>query len=122
MLFTLLAIFISFFGLYGLVTHAAELRTKEFGIRKILGASVFSMVKLINKEFMIITIIANLIAFPLAYYISSLWLQNFSYHIDITTDGFILAAIVSIVISLVTVITRTILKARVNPVMTIKYN
>lgn len=122
MLFTLLAIFISFFGLFGLVTHAAELRTKEFGIRKILGASVYSMVKLINKEFMIITIIANLIAFPLAYYISSLWLQNFSYHIELSADGFILAAIISIVISLVTVIVRTVLKAQINPVITIKYN
>lgn len=122
MLFTMLAIFISFFGLFGLVTHAAELRTKEFGIRKILGASVYSMVKLINKEFMIITVIANLIAFPLAYYVSSLWLQNFSYHIEISADGFILAAIISLVISLITVITRTIMKARVNPVITIKYN
>jgi len=82
--FTFLAIFISCLGLFGLASFTIERRTKEIGIRKVLGASVPGIVRLLSKEFIILVAISNLIACPLAYYGAKKWLQNFAYHIELS--------------------------------------
>jgi putative ABC transport system permease protein len=119
--FTLLAIFIACLGLFGLASFAAEQRTKEIGIRKVLGASVSGIVLLLSKEFTKWVLIANLIAWPLIYFASSKWLENFAYHTDIRWHLFILSGALALAIALVTVMYQAIKAARANPVDAIKY-
>jgi putative ABC transport system permease protein len=102
-IFAFIAIFISCLGLYGLVSFMAVQRTKEVGVRKVLGASVFSIVLLFSKEFMILIAISFVIAMPAAWYMMSGWLQNFAYRIPLTAGVFVLAIASSIVIAWLTV-------------------
>ena len=119
-IFTLIAILISCLGLFGLVTYTAETKTKEIGIRKVLGARVSNIVNMLSKEFLILVGIALLIAFPLAYYRIDKMLQDYAYHISIGWWIFALAGIITIILTLITVGRQAIKAATANPVKAIK--
>jgi putative ABC transport system permease protein len=119
-IFAFIAIFISCLGLYGLVSFMAVQRTKEVGVRKVLGASVFSIVLLFSKEFMILIAISFVIAMPAAWYMMSGWLQNFAYRIPLTAGVFVLAIVSSIVIAWLTVGYKAVRAALVNPVKSLR--
>ncbi|MEB0250117.1 ABC transporter permease, partial [Mucilaginibacter sp. 5B2] len=119
-IFAFIAIFISCLGLYGLVSFMAIQRTKEVGVRKVLGASVFSIVFLFSKEFMILISIAFVIAMPAAWYMMSGWLQNFAYRIPLTAGVFILAMVSSIAIAWLTVGYKAVRAALANPVKSLR--
>ena len=119
-IFAMIAIFISCLGLYGLVSFMAVQRTKEVGIRKVLGASITSIVYLFSKEFMVLITIAFVIAVPAAWYIMNGWLQNFAYRISISAWIFIAAIAISIIIAWLTVGYKAIRAALVNPVKSLR--
>ena len=119
-IFAGIAIFISCLGLYGLVSFMAVQRTKEMGIRKVLGASARNIVYLLSKEFTLLIIIAFAIAAPVAYFIMHKWLQNYTYRIPLGASVFILAIISSIIIAWITVAYRAIKTARANPVESLR--
>ncbi|WP_374949091.1 ABC transporter permease [Mucilaginibacter sp.] len=119
-IFAIIAIFISCLGLYGLVSFMAVQRTKEVGVRKVLGASVFSIVMLFSKEFMILIAISFFIAMPAAWYMMSEWLQNFAYRIPLTAGVFVLAIVGCIGIAWITVGYKAVRAALVNPVKSLK--
>jgi len=119
--FTVLALFISCLGIFGLSSYAAEQRTKEIGIRKVLGASVSSVVRQMSKEFVFLVIIANVIAWPLAYLLISQWLQRFAYRIAMGWWTFVLVGIVIFVLSLLTISWQIIRAATANPVDSLRY-
>jgi len=119
-IFAGIAIFISCLGLYGLVSFMAIQRTKEVGIRKVLGASVGNIVYLFSREFTLLIGIAFLIAAPLAYYLMHQWLNNFTFRIDLGLGFFILAIIGSILIAWITVGYKAIRAAIANPVKSLR--
>jgi putative ABC transport system permease protein len=119
-IFAGLAIFISCLGLYGLVSFMAVQRTKEVGIRKVLGASVQNIIYLFSKEFTLLIIIAFAIATPIAYFIMHKWLQDYTYRIDIGASIFLLAIAGSIIIAWVTVGYRAVKAAVANPVKSLR--
>ena len=119
-IFAGIAVFISCLGLYGLVSFMSVQRTKEIGIRKVLGASVINIVYLFSKEFTILIGIAFLIATPLAYFFMNSWLENFSYRISIGLGIFLLTIIASITIAWLTVGYRAIRAATANPVKSLR--
>ena len=94
--FVILAIVISCLGLLGLSSFAAEQRTKEIGVRKVLGASIWGIVQILSKEFILLVAISNIAAWPIAYYAMNKWLQSFAYRIDITWNTFVLAALLAL--------------------------
>ncbi len=101
--FGLLAIFISCLGLLGLAMHAAARRTKEIGVRKVLGASIGNIIALLSKDFILLVIIALFIAIPIAWYSMSNWLEDFAYHVDLHWGIFLLAGITAVLIAFITV-------------------
>ena len=119
-IFAGIAIFISCLGLYGLVSFMAVQRTKEVGIRKVLGASARNIIYLLSKEFTVLIIIAFIISAPIAYYIMHKWLENYTYRIPLSASIFILAIISSIVIAWITVAHRAIKAAIANPVKSLR--
>jgi putative ABC transport system permease protein len=119
-IFAGIAIFISCLGLYGLVSFMAVQRTKEVGVRKVLGASVSSIVLLFSKEFMALITIAFLLAVPLAWYIMNGWLQNFVYRVAINAWVFVAAIAITVVIACLTVSYKAIKAALVNPVKSLR--
>jgi putative ABC transport system permease protein len=119
--FALLAIMISCLGLFGLASFVAERRTKEIGIRKALGASVSEIVLLLGKEFTRWVIVANVIAWPIAYYSMYKWLQGFAYRISIGIWPFVGAGIMAVVISLLTVFYQAVKAAWTNPAEALRY-
>ena len=118
--FALLAIVISCLGLYGLVSFMAMQKTKEVGIRKVLGASVSSIVMLFSKEFTILIFVAFLAAAPVAWWLMSKWLDNFVFKIDMNVWIFIMAIVVSIVIAWITVGFKAIRAALANPIRSLR--
>jgi predicted permease len=118
--FASLAIFIACLGLFGLAAFTAEQRTKEIGVRKVLGASVASVVALLSKDFLKLVLIAIVLATPLAWYVAKLWLQNFEYRVDISWWMFVLAGVVAVVIALLTVSFQSIKAALMNPVKSLR--
>jgi len=118
---TFLAIFISCLGLFGLASFSVERRTKEIGVRKVLGASVSKVVLLLTKDFTKWVILANIIAWPIAYYAMNKWLQNFAYQINISVWTFLLAGALALVITLLTVSYQAIRAATANPVDALRY-
>jgi len=116
-----LAIFISCLGLFGLVSFSSEQRTKEIGIRKVLGASAFSVLMMLTKDFIKWILIANIIAWPIAYYTMNKWLEDFAYKIEITWWMFALAGGIALVIALATVSFQAIKAATANPVKSLRY-
>ncbi|MCK5146282.1 ABC transporter permease [bacterium] len=119
--FTFIAIIISCLGLFGLISYTAEQRTKEIGIRKVLGASVVGIVMLLSKDFIKWIITANVIAIPIAYFAMNKWLQNFAYRTDIEIFIFFSATLISLFIAVITVSFKTFNAAQTNPADTIKY-
>lgn len=119
--FTMLAIFISCLGLFGLSLFMAEQRVKEIGIRKTLGATVSDIVGLMSKDFLILVAVSNLVAWPAAYYIMNKWLQNFVYRIGLGPAVFVLAAAVALFIAFVTISFQTVKAAAANPVDSLRY-
>ena len=120
-LFTLIAIFVSSLGLFGLASFTAERRTKEIGIRKVLGASVPSIVIFISRGFTKWVLLANIIAWPVAYYFMNKWLQNFAYRIDLSVWIFLLSGLAAFIIALLTVSYQSIRAATANPVDSLRY-
>jgi len=118
---TILAIIISAMGLYGLSSYTAEQRTKEIGVRKVLGASVSQIMKMLTKDFMKLVIIANIFAWPITYLIAKDWLSNFSYQIDMPILPYVFATILALVIALITVSSQAYLAANSEPVNALKY-
>ncbi|MEO6979210.1 MAG: FtsX-like permease family protein, partial [Mucilaginibacter sp.] len=119
-IFAGIAVFISCLGLYGLVSFMVVQRTKEVGVRKVLGASVKSIVFLFSKEFMILIAISFVIAVPVSWYLMSGWLQSFVYRINITADVFLLAVVSSIILAWITVGYKAIKAALTNPVKSMR--
>jgi putative ABC transport system permease protein len=119
--FSVLAILIACLGLFGLTAFTVERRIKEIGIRKVLGASISTIVFLISKEFLKWVLISNLIAWPVAYYFMNNWLENFAYRTNITLWAFIFSGIIALIIALLTVSSQTIKAATANPVRSLRY-
>ncbi|MBN2244588.1 MAG: ABC transporter permease [Candidatus Aminicenantes bacterium] len=120
-LFTILALFTACLGLSGLASFIAEKRTKEIGIRKVLGASVKELILIQTREFAIWVLIANVIAWPLAYYASAQWLQGFAYRIRLGIEPALLAAFFSLSIALLSVMYKAVRAAHTNPVDSLQY-
>jgi putative ABC transport system permease protein len=116
-----MAIIIACLGLFGLISFAAEQRTKEIGIRKVLGASVANLVSLLSRDFLKLVAMANVIAWPVAWFAMNKWLENFAYRIDINWWVFALAGGLALVIALATVSTQAIKAALANPVESLRY-
>jgi putative ABC transport system permease protein len=119
-LFAIIAIIVSCLGLFGLVTFTAEAKTKEIGIRKVLGASVMQIVKMLLTEFFLLVGVAMLIAFPFAYYWLDGLLQDYAYRIPISGWIFVLAGIITLLLTLITVSWQAVRAATANPVEAIK--
>jgi putative ABC transport system permease protein len=117
---SLIAVFVSCLGLLGLISFSAEQRTKEIGIRKVLGASELGMVTLLSKEFLTLVLIANVISVPIAYFAMNSWLQRFAYRTALSWHIFALSAMAALLIALLTVSFRAIKAARANPVDAIR--
>lgn len=120
-IFSFLAIFIACLGLFGLSSFIADRRTKEIGIRKILGASVPKIVTILNKSFIKWVLLANLFAWPAAWYVMNRWLQNFAYRIDLSWWMFVLAAVLALLIALIIISFQTVKAALKNPVDSLRY-
>jgi putative ABC transport system permease protein len=118
--FAILAIFIACLGLFGLATYMAEQRTKEIGIRKVLGASVGNVVNMLSKDFIILVVIASVIAFPVAWWAMHNWLQDFAYRINIGWWVFIAAGVIAFLIAFITVSSQAIKAALANPVKSLR--
>lgn len=119
-IFTFLGIFIACLGLFGLASFVAEQRTKEIGIRKVLGASVSTISLMLSKEFGVSVLLANLIAWPLAYWGVQKWLDNFAYRIGINVFPFILSSILALLIAMMTISWQTVKAGKTNPVDALK--
>ena len=120
-IFAGLAIFVASLGLFGLASFTTERRTKEIGIRKVMGASVKDIVLLLTREFSVLVLIANLVAWPVAWYFMSDWLTRFAYHINLSPLLFVMAAVVAFVIAWVTVATLAGKAALARPVRALRY-
>ena len=119
-IFSGLAIFIACLGLFGLATYMAELRTKEIGIRKVLGASVGALAGMLSKDFLKLVLISFVIAVPVAWWAMYKWLQDFAYRISIGWWIFLLAGVIAIMIALITVSFQAIKAAMANPVKSLR--
>jgi ABC-type antimicrobial peptide transport system permease subunit len=118
--FTILAILISCLGLFGLASFVAEQRTKEIGVRKVLGASVLNLWQMLSKDFIILVLISCLIAIPIVSFFMSEWLQNYEYRMDISWWTFVWAVAGALLITLLTVSFQSIKAANVNPVKSLR--
>ena len=119
-IFTMMAIFVGCMGLFGLAAFSAEQRTKEIGIRKVLGATMFNIMGLLSKRFVILILVASVIAFPVAWWAMNKWLQDFPYRITISWWMFAVAAVAALVIALITVSFQAIKAAFANPVKSLR--
>jgi putative ABC transport system permease protein len=119
--FTLVAILIACLGLFGMASFTAERRTKEIGIRKVLGASTAGVAALLSTKFLKLVVIANLAAWPLAYFSMNLWLENFAYRTGMPLWIFLLTGAAALAIALLTVSTQSLRAALSDPVRAIKY-
>ncbi len=119
--FTILAILIACLGLFGLASFTAEQRTKEIGVRKVLGASVQDIIKLLSKTYIILIIIANLIAWPIGYIAMHKWLQNFAYRINFGIGIFLLTGLIALIIVIIAVSSQAIKASLTDPVESLRY-
>ena len=120
-LFALLAVVIASLGLFGLSAYAAERRTKEIGIRKVLGARISGIAMLLSVEFIKLIAIANVLAWPAAYVLMGRWLDNFAYRISIEPWSFVVAAVSTLILGIITVSYHALKAATANPVEALKY-
>ncbi|MDE2890863.1 MAG: ABC transporter permease [Gemmatimonadota bacterium] len=119
--FSVLAIVVAALGLFGLASISVQQRTKEIGIRKAVGASVANVVLLLSREYVVLVGIANLVAWPIAYFAMNRWLENFAYRVDPAISTFVLGGLLSLSIALITVSYETGKAARANPVDALRY-
>ena len=119
--FSFVAILIAVLGLYGLASFTVERRTKEIGIRRIMGASGFAIVSMLSREFLKLVILATFIAWPLAYLYANDWIGNFTYHSGFDPLTFLAPALAALVICVFTISFQTIRAASSNPVETLRY-
>lgn len=119
-IFTALAILISCLGLFGLTSFVAEQRTKEIGVRKVLGASVFNVWKMLSKDFLKLVIISCFIAMPISYYVMNGWVQEYPYHINLKWWVFALAMLGALLVTIFTVSFQAIKAARANPIKSLR--
>ena len=119
--FSLLAILIASLGLFGLTAFITQQRTKEIGIRKVLGASISGIIFLLTKQFTRWVLVANIIAWPLAYFVMNKWLENFAYRASIGFGTFVVSALLALAIALFTVSFQSIRAAIANPVDSLRY-
>lgn len=119
-IFSILAIFISCLGLFGLSTFVAERRTKEIGIRKVLGASVLGLFKMLSKDFLVLILLSGLVAVPVSYYLMQQWLENYTYHINIPWWVFGASILCVLVVALFTISYQAARTAMVNPVKSLR--
>jgi putative ABC transport system permease protein len=119
--FSFLSILIACLGLFGLASLSAQQRTREIGIRKVLGASTSHAVMILSREFLVWVVISNLIAFPVAWYAMHIWLEGFAYRVEIGWWVFALAGGISLIIALLTVSTQAIKAALANPIEALRY-
>ena len=119
--FSLLAILIACLGLLGLTFYSTEQRRKEIGVRKVLGATVPNLVNIVTSEFMKLILLANLIAWPVSYYLINKWLLEFPYRTSVSLDLFIQASFWVILIAFLTISYTVVKSAVVNPIETLKY-
>lgn len=120
-IFSMLAIIISCLGLFGLSAFIAEKKTKEIGIRKILGASVPGIIKLVSKEFVYLVLISIALSYPIANYFLNSWIQNFEYKTELGISVYLFSGIFALAIGLVTVSYHAFRAANTNPVKTLKH-
>ncbi len=119
--FSVLAVFIACLGLFGLASFTAEQRTKEIGIRKVLGASAPQITLLLCREFFVLVLLANIISWPTAYFVMKNWLQDFAYRTSLGVFTFVLTMVLALVIALLTVSFQAVKAAIANPVDALKY-
>jgi putative ABC transport system permease protein len=119
-IFTVMAIVVGCMGLFALAAFSAELRTKEIGIRKVLGASMVSIMGLLSKSFLALVLLASAIALPLAWWAMNKWLSDFPYRVDISWWIFGLAVFCALFIALITISFQSVRAARANPVMSLR--
>ncbi|MFC1724481.1 ABC transporter permease [candidate division KSB1 bacterium] len=119
-IFTVIAIFVSCLGLVGLSSFTAESRTKEIGIRKVLGASIADIMRLLSNEYLLLVIISNIIAWPVSYYFITKWVQDFAYRTDINIFVFVYTGIIILFITLIAVGWQTVKASTANPVDSLK--
>ncbi|MFC2166902.1 ABC transporter permease [Acidobacteriota bacterium] len=120
-IFTVMAIAISCFGLFGLISFTVEQRTKEIGIRKIMGASMGSVVRLLSKDFVFLVLWANILAWPVAYFLMTKWLKNFAYRTEIGLVTFLFSGLAAVLIAVLTVCFQSIKAALSDPVDSLRY-
>ncbi len=119
--FALLSIFISCLGLFGLSAYAAQRRTKELGLRKVMGASVSGLVRLVSKEFALLILVASLIGCPLGWYFMNQWLAGYAFHVDVGYGTLLIAALICLVVSMITVGYHSLKASMVNPAQSLRY-
>jgi putative ABC transport system permease protein len=120
-LFSVLSLFIVCIGLFGLSAYVVKQKTKEIGIRKVLGALGSNILQLLSKKFLILVLTANIIAVPVAWYLMDIWLTNFANRIAIPYYAFVISFVLSILITVITVSWQSMKAVRMNPVEAIKY-
>lgn len=118
--FSVLAILIASLGLYGLATYTAEIRTKEIGIRKVLGAEVSSIVSLLSRDFIKLVLVAIVIATPVTWYVMNMWLEDFAYKVEIGWWIYPLAGLVAVIVAMATISSQALKAAMLNPVNSLK--
>jgi ABC-type antimicrobial peptide transport system permease subunit len=118
--FAILAIFISCLGLFGMASFMAEQRTKEIGVRKVLGASVTNLWGMLSKDFVVLVVLSCFIAVPIGWYFMNKWLENFAYRIHISWQIFVASGMIALMIALLTVSFQTIKAALANPVKSLR--
>ncbi len=120
-LFSIIALLIACLGLFGMASHACERRTKEIGIRKVLGASISNILGILMKDFALLIVVANLIAWPIAYLIMSKWLNGFVYRTGIGAGIFLLSGTVTLLVAVLTVSFHSVRTANANPSVSLRY-
>ena len=116
----IITIFISCMGLFGLAMYMAERRTREIGIRKVLGASVFSITTMLSKEFVRLVLVATIIASPVAWYVMNRWLEDFVYRVNVSWWIFLAALAIALMIAMLTVSYQAVKAAMANPVKNLR--
>jgi putative ABC transport system permease protein len=118
--FAILAILIACLGLFGLATYMAEQRTREIGVRKVLGASIGNLVSMLSKDFLKLVLLAAVLAFPIAWYGMHRWLEDFAFRVNISWWIFVIAAVLALLIALLTVSVQAFKAAMSNPVKSLR--